>query len=815
MKLQTLVLHILIMIFFQSVIFGQNTLDFQCYKSPDFNTSGWHYRLPDAITNQTDSFSCSVVIHPLKTHLGHGLGVALALSENVLDLTHSNKNILWGRIEFYKGISRHAGFWDLAGQGEKSDSWSRLPVDALVKVTIQYNQLSEKISITFSSEKSEDLTYTYSTKQHHFNWQYLSITSMRHTGKEKIHSQCSASELQFNGLTIERSELFQISPDKIAKDKIETKLQMQQYIDEIVSPKLPVKGEALFDTFNWENFPYGNFSYAAFKIVDAEKQPFKKALHVECLKKPKAFHTVQIASKRNTQSIKKGDMVFIQFTARCLKSSDESGEGFVSANCVIDSKTWNSIGSVGGYVSNQWKTFYGWGIAKNDYDPGSVRMHMFLSRRQQTVEVGGLVMLNLGQNIDDKLLPQEKITYEGRAESATWRQKAMAMIEKNRKGDCSIIIRTPDGKPVKNAILSVQMQKHEYGFGCYTDDHPVLNSNPNATQFKHWFKKLFNKAVVPLFWGPGSSAGGWGWENPRYKKNYLAILEWCHENQIKTQGHVLVWPSFLYTPPDVKSLSNQPQLLRQRINNHIKDVMASTQNQLDEIQVVNELYGSTDFLDVLGKDELHQWFALTKKLNANSILYINDNGILSGGGKQILSREFYLRTLDSLVQKKTPVQGIGFQAHFGTVLTEPQKIWQILDQFSKYDLPIHATEFTLDLTDEKLQADYTRDFYTAFFAHPSTQGIINWGFWAGKHYRPSCAFFTKDWKLKPNGQAYIDLVFKQWWTEETGQTDENGTYQFRGFWGDYKVSVQWGSKTQTFDVKFFKEHNIPVNLVVK
>jgi hypothetical protein len=151
------------------------------------------------------------------------------------------------------------------------------------------------------------------------------------------------------------------------------------------------------------------------------------------------------------------------------------------------------------------------------------------------------------------------------------------------------------------------------------------------------------------------------------------------------------------------------------------------------------------------------------------------------------------------------VGGIGFQAHLGGTLTGPQKIWDVLDEFSEYHLPIMATEFTVDTQDEKLQAEYTRDFYTAFFAHPSTDGIINWGFWAGKHYRPVCAFFAKDWKMKPNGEAYMDLVFNKWWTHTGGTTDKNGAYQFRGFYGDYKIVLQYKSKEYEFEAKLLRE----------
>lgn len=780
---------------------AENKLNFTSYKSVRHNGYGWHYKLPKPITNDSESFSCSVVLHPISKHLNHGLGVAVVLSGKPLAM---EKNMLWGRLNFYKGISRHAGFRGLRGKGEDYVSWTPLSPKALVKITLEYSKIADEVKITFNSAEKKQLFYSYKLNGENFCWKYLSICSMRKKGNEKISAKCQASNIKIDGKEIQTSNFFSKGKNNLVSDDPESRRQLIAYLNKIVRPKLPAKGKPLFNSFDWKNFPHNSFSYAAFKIVEVKNQHFKTALHIKGLKKPKSFHTVQIASKKNVKPIKKGDLVFMQFTARCLKSSDETGEGVVSATCVVDSKSWSSFGGVSGYFDKEWKTFYGWGVAKNDYLPGKVRMHFFLSKRLQTIELGGIVILNLGQHIDKEKLPRNIVTYEGRDKNAAWRKKAAEMIEKNRKGNFEIRIYDRDGSPLKNAKIKVEMQRHEYGFGCYVDDHPLLKKDDNGDKFRYWFKKLFNKAAIPLFWGPGTPKGGYGWENPKYKKNYLSMLKWCNKNGLTTHGHVLVWPTFFYTPPDVRKLKNKPELLRKRINEHIKSVVSETKGMLDELEVVNELYGSRTFTNILGKDELVKWFKLTRSLTPKPILYINDNGIMTNGGK--LSREFYLETVDYLITNKAPLGGLGFQAHLGTSLASPVKIWNILDKFMKRGKLIQATEFTVDVRDKQLQADYTRDFYTAFFAHSATTGIINWGFWAGKHYRPNCAFFTKDWELKPNGKAYMDLVFNKWWTKEKGESDNKGCYKFKGFWGDYKIIIKSGTLSKTFNNKFIKNN---------
>jgi endo-1,4-beta-xylanase len=57
-----------------------------------------------------------------------------------------------------------------------------------------------------------------------------------------------------------------------------------------------------------------------------------------------------------------------------------------------------------------------------------------------------------------------------------------------------------------------------------------------------------------------------------------------------------------------------------------------------------------------------------------------------------------------------------------------------------------------------------------------------WGFWEGRHWKPRAALWRRDWSVKPNCQAWLDLVHDCWWTKADGRTDAAGSYQTRGFW---------------------------------
>src|SRR5690606_3032608 len=120
------------------------------------------------------------------------------------------------------------------------------------------------------------------------------------------------------------------------------------------------------------------------------------------------------------------------------------------------------------------------------------------------------------------------------------------------------------------------------------------------------------------------------------------------------------------------------------------------------------------------------------------------------------------------------------QSHFGAVMPGPEQLLAVLDQFAQFGLPIESSEFSLNNDDRALQADFLRDYMIAVFSHPQVEGILLWGFWEGRHWRPQAALWNKDWTLRPHGQAWLDLVRRDWHTDARQVTDEAGRVTVRG-----------------------------------
>ena len=341
------------------------------------------------------------------------------------------------------------------------------------------------------------------------------------------------------------------------------------------------------------------------------------------------------------------------------------------------------------------------------------------------------------------------------------------------------------GKPVTNATVHVRMTRHAYQFGTFIEDI-VLRETEDGKKYRDTVNRLFNRVTCPLYWSD------WGWQNPENRLRFIAIAQWAKENGFYTRGHNLIWPSWHWMPKEMEALKGNPAALKKAIDAHFADVVTIMKPiGFDTYDVVNEPRVNHDVQDILGPSEIAHWYKMVKDLDPRPALGINEFAIVSGGGDTAQEQELYAKQIRDLITANAPLSVIGVQCHMGDNLTPPQKVLEILDRLATLKLPIHATEFDISTDDEQTQGDYMRDFLIAFFSHPATESLTQWGFWEGRHWIPRAALFTKDWRVKPNGQAYLDLVLGKWWTHETRATDRLGDCRVRAFLGDHEVTATY------------------------
>jgi endo-1,4-beta-xylanase len=539
----------------------------------------------------------------------------------------------------------------------------------------------------------------------------------------------------------------------------------------------------------------GDDTFAAFQVpqseniqtqtIDVTGQSFNKAWRITSLK-PLEFPYSEQMNAQNLSALKKDDVLVIQFWLRAAAGAAQTEFVLELGVAPYD----KSI-TIGVKASSDWTLYQTAFRAHRDFAVREAAIHFRLGYSNQTLELGAVVLKNFAKT--KQVSDFESLgfgNYPGREANAPWRNEANGRIDQIRKADLKVRVIDANNQPVSGASVHLEMKKHAFAFGSAIDATRLFKDDT----YKAKALELFNRVVLEndLKWP--------GWESTYFPRDQtLKAIKFFNDNGVGVRGHNLIWPcdDEYCLPTDVAAMFSDLPKLRSRIDSHLQDILGATKGQLVEWDVVNEPSANKRLAKVVGEDEMALWYKRAKELDPNAKMFLNDYGNLGEGRLDVE----YKRIIARMLALKAPLEGIGLQAHFGWDVTAPEELYTRLGDFAKFNLPLAITEFDVNVTDEKLQADYLRDFMTIAFSHPAVSSFLMWGFWSEQHWLPDAALFRKDWSIKPNGRAWMDLVKKAWWTDVTNSSDPNGQVSTRGFMGDYVLTATLGQKTVSLPVK--------------
>lgn len=526
--------------------------------------------------------------------------------------------------------------------------------------------------------------------------------------------------------------------------------------------------------------------------IDDAEGDFGKFVRIEVLEEGENAWDVIVHSVTNPSYLGKGDWVLASFWARASHYSDSA---LLTGYIERTSPSWVGIASLGGTAVGEWRRFVGAGQIEEAYAEESVKLSLHLANGIQSIDIAGVSVLYLNNKVDPDLLPGSKISYVGMGDDAPWRETARQMIEQNRTGKMRFQLVDMAGIPLEGAKVQVEQIEHAYQFGSFFSPL-LLEESEEGENYRQWLKDNFNHATAPVYWAD------WGWANPTRKEQYKEMAAWLQQEGIPARGHVLMYPGWKFAPQELRDLSGDPAAFQARILEHFEEIVPVMKAYgIREYDVTNELRQLQEITDIVGMEGVVEWFQKVRELDPDAILYINENTILSDGGSNLAAHDHYFETIQTLIDMGAPIDGIGMQGHFTEAVTEPERIWEILDRFAVYGLPIRITEYDLTTRDEEGQASFDSDFYTALFAHPSTVGVTRWGYYEPEMWRPLGAIIDGDGVYKPNGLAQRELLFETWNTEVDLITDEQGNIELDAYFGTYRLQVEWEGKT--FEVETF------------
>ena len=374
----------------------------------------------------------------------------------------------------------------------------------------------------------------------------------------------------------------------------------------------------------------------------------------------------------------------------------------------------------------------------------------------------------------------------------------------HRKGSTTVHVPGSNLKPV-----IVKQICHSFLFGCSeftvlpyaNNEMDAAEAQEAAKRFGH-MTELFNSVTLPFYWGRFEPERG----KPDTQRTLVAA-KWLKEQGMTTlKGHPLCWHTVC--APWLLELSDDEiyEVQMERIHRDI----TGFKGLIDMWDVINEAVimplfnkydnGVTRLCKARGRIKLiRDLFKEARAANPDATLLIND----------FETSEAYDILIEGLLEAGVPIDVIGIQSHMHQGCWSPEKRDEILERFSRFNLPLHFTEVTLvsghimpkeivDLNDyqidswpstpegEARQARETVDFYEALFAHPLVQSITWWSYTDGRWLGAPSGLLDLKSDPKPVYNELHKRIKGEWWSGEKIYTaDVNGNIAVDGFKGEY------------------------------
>ena len=361
------------------------------------------------------------------------------------------------------------------------------------------------------------------------------------------------------------------------------------------------------------------------------------------------------------------------------------------------------------------------------------------------------------------------------------------VLEANREGIEANRTTMVEFHTAPGARVKIQQKRHHFEFGTAINWMGFL---PNE-KIKPADQEIYKKTILENF-NSVVHENAMKWYSHEREEGVLkfskaeAMLAWSNDNDLFTRGHCVYWGRDNLVPQWQKELNEAS--LREKLKSRAKTYMERF-GDLKEHDMNNEMVHCNYYKKRLGPEIWEQMFEWCHEFSPESVLYVNDYSILSGGDTQK-----YVKQIDGFLKAGVKLGGIGVQGHFGGGRINAKAIKTKLDQLAQFDLPIKITEYDANTKNENRKSESLLTLYTTAFAHPAVKGIYMWGFWEKRHWRPNAAIWKSDWTMTQTAKLYRELVFKRWWTDESVVADEKGVCRVRVFHGQHQVSINGVSR---------------------
>jgi GH35 family endo-1,4-beta-xylanase len=392
------------------------------------------------------------------------------------------------------------------------------------------------------------------------------------------------------------------------------------------------------------------------------------------------------------------------------------------------------------------------------------------------------------------------------ADDAFMRDTVLPNIEKNRKSNVRLQLLAAAGKPLAGATVQVHQTNSAFKFSASLPFFEPVDTRASMGDFKpppvekpelDRFLEIFNYSMIPF-------SGKWMYVEPlEGQRNYHELdkyIDFCTSHGIGIEYH------FISGYPPAWLLGKTPQQRQDLFLRHARQLAERYGSRIDAWQVVNE--------SVMLEESPAVFKELRKILPPTAMLGISDCAKFASESRVAVTadtreRDMFrgLEAIRWLKSQGIKVDFFGFHGHrpFG-LWPEADAMYECFDRFAAEGVRINVTEATVPedaailgglrtgrFTPE-VQAEYFARFLTVCYSHPAVDMVNLWGI-GPNTWQSGSGLLDRNYNPKPAFDALKKLVTETWRTNTSVTLGLDGSGTFRGFQGDYELTVTLGDGT--------------------
>lgn len=407
-------------------------------------------------------------------------------------------------------------------------------------------------------------------------------------------------------------------------------------------------------------------------------------------------------------------------------------------------------------------------------------------------------------------------------------------IKQNRQGQFELVFRNSKDEPVKNVSVEIIQKSHDFYFGANGFMVKGFKNVKEDELYEKYFTQLFNFVTIPFYWPELEPEPG----TLRFDKDseYIyrrpapdVVLDFCEKYNLTPKGHTLVWDNPRWSLPEW--LPQDEVIMEKKIAQRIGEIAERYGHEIQIWDVVNEVTDRHSDV-IMPKDFAFKAFKESERLFPGSNVFTLNftTGIWRRSDKREYSSDYLLT--ENLLLRDSKVNAIGLQFHnfnedeYWNILKgevfSPVSLFNTLDLYSDFGLPLHITEITISALSEKgpeYQAIMTENFYKLWFSHPNVEAIIWWNLVDGTAApgfnrsdgttRPGedkwkGGLLNRDFSKKPVFDVLDKLINKEWKTNMV-LSSEDDRVKYSGFYGTYVLKITKDGTSYEKEVSFSKK----------